>query len=185
MKLRHDLKGKQFGRWRVLRRDPIKKDRPFWVCLCECGKQRSISSGDLIAGHSQGCKSCAIGGRSATHGLSRSKRYGLYHSAFQRAKQDGVLFKITPVDVPEIPSICPLLEIPLSTTNTRCGPNSPTLDRVVPALGYIKNNIWIISHKANTIKSNASVDELLLLVKNFTSMQIEKLKLELDTIREQ
>lgn len=38
--------------------------------------------------------------------------------------------------------------------------NSPSLDRIVPALGYAPGNIHWISYRANAIKSNATPDEL-------------------------
>jgi len=41
-----------------------------------------------------------------------------------------------------------------------CGPNSISLDRIVPSKGYTKENVRVISYKANTIKSNANLDDL-------------------------
>ena len=63
------------------------------------------------------------------------------------------------------PSHCPIFNIPLEWSCFRSEkkgplPNSPSLDRIVPNLGYVKGNVWIISHRANTIKSNATHDEL-------------------------
>jgi hypothetical protein len=89
----------------------------------------------------------------------------LWAKARKRAREKGLPFDITPSDV-LIPRVCPLLNIPL-----RCGDgvscrNSPTLDRKKPELGYVKSNVWVISHKANTIKQDAALDELQLLVKN-------------------
>lgn len=37
---------------------------------------------------------------------------------------------------------------------------SPTLDRIVPEKGYVKGNVAVISHKANRIKNNGSLEEL-------------------------
>jgi hypothetical protein len=39
-------------------------------------------------------------------------------------------------------------------------PNSPSLDRIVPELGYVKGNMVFISHVANKIKSDATEKEL-------------------------
>jgi len=38
------------------------------------------------------------------------------------------------------------------------------LDRIDNNKGYIKDNVWVISRKANTIKNNASLEELKALV---------------------
>jgi hypothetical protein len=38
--------------------------------------------------------------------------------------------------------------------------SSPSLDRLVPALGYVIGNIHVISNRANTLKNNASIKEL-------------------------
>lgn len=32
--------------------------------------------------------------------------------------------------------------------------------------GYVKGNIWVVSRRANTLKNNASIEELELLVSN-------------------
>ena len=40
------------------------------------------------------------------------------------------------------------------------GDDSPSLDRIVSSLGYVKGNIRVISYKANRVKSNATLEEL-------------------------
>jgi hypothetical protein len=35
-----------------------------------------------------------------------------------------------------------------------------SLDRIVPELGYVKGNIAVISNRANSLKSNATLEEL-------------------------
>ncbi len=47
--------------------------------------------------------------------------------------------------------------------------DSPSLDKIIPKLGYVKGNVWVVSNKANRIKSNATIEELELLVKNLKS----------------
>ena len=39
-------------------------------------------------------------------------------------------------------------------------PSSPSLDRIIPELGYVPGNVQVISHQANTMKSNATLKEL-------------------------
>jgi len=62
---------------------------------------------------------------------------------------------------------CPLLEIPLKKGIKKPIPNSPTIDRIIPELGYVKNNVIIISHKANTMKNNLTLNEMTLLLNNW------------------
>jgi hypothetical protein len=66
---------------------------------------------------------------------------------------------------------CPLLEIELSYENYEgqiVPQNYATLDRINPQKGYIKGNVQIISYRANTLKNSASLDEMQLIVKNWT-----------------
>ncbi len=82
-------------------------------------------------------------------------------SARQRAKKAGVPFNLEVCDV-LIPEVCPILGIPLKVNHkaNQPGPGSPSIDRLVPNRGYVKGNIAVISHRANTIKSSASVVEV-------------------------
>lgn len=59
-----------------------------------------------------------------------------------------------------IPEVCPILGIPLKVGNGRPEPGSPSLDRVVPSLGYVHGNVQVISNKANMMKQDASWAEL-------------------------
>jgi hypothetical protein len=38
--------------------------------------------------------------------------------------------------------------------------NTPSLDKIIPSLGYVKGNVAVISWKANVMKSNLSIDML-------------------------
>jgi hypothetical protein len=87
-------------------------------------------------------------------------------SARERAKKQGLPFDIELADI-VIPEVCPLLGIPLVSglCKGKKGPTpeSPSLDRLRPELGYVKGNVWVISHRANGIKHNATPDELKLI----------------------
>lgn len=88
----------------------------------------------------------------------------LFH-ARKRAKQKGIDFNIGYSDI-QVPELCPLLNIPIFVTNEKIGPNSPSIDRIENNKGYIKGNVLVVSHKANTAKGNLSLQELELLVRN-------------------
>ena len=77
-----------------------------------------------------------------------------------RAKKKGFEHNITIDDI-LIPDKCPLLEIPIIKGENSVHANSPTLDRIDSTKGYVKGNVWVISYKANTIKSDATPEELL------------------------
>jgi hypothetical protein len=78
-----------------------------------------------------------------------------------RAKRLGIPFDLTEEDL-VIPTHCPALGIPLATSpDGNPSPNSPSIDRLRPELGYVKGNVVVISNRANTIKQNASSAEIL------------------------
>lgn len=87
----------------------------------------------------------------------------IYYSAKQRAKKHGIIFSISKQDVIDVYPIdnkCPILDLQLQPSLKKTQENSPSLDRIIPEKGYVKGNILIISHRANTIKNNATVEEL-------------------------
>lgn len=56
--------------------------------------------------------------------------------------------------------LCPALGIPL-IFGKKLSRNSPSIDRLAPALGYVIGNVAIISHKANSMKQDCTdSDEL-------------------------
>jgi len=62
---------------------------------------------------------------------------------------------------------CPLLGVEMIKGIGHLLQSSPSLDRIIPELGYIKGNVMFISHRANTIKNNLTLDEMKLLLSNW------------------
>lgn len=90
----------------------------------------------------------------------RGPSYKLWANARHRAKKHGLPCNIEATDV-VIPEICPVLGIPIVRRKNRgYSDNSPSIDRIIPELGYVKGNIAVISNRANTLKRDASVEEL-------------------------
>lgn len=83
----------------------------------------------------------------------------MLRSAKERATRSNIPFDISAEDI-QIPSHCPILGIPISPSKEKVSPNSPSLDRKNPALGYVKGNVWVISYKANTMKNDANKETL-------------------------
>jgi len=91
------------------------------------------------------------------------KQKYLFKYAKRRAKNYGLEFNIDIEDV-IIPDYCPVLQIKLNLTNERADNDSPSIDRIDNSKGYIKGNIEVISYRANRLKNDASLEELLKLV---------------------
>lgn len=92
--------------------------------------------------------------------------YKLILAAGARAKRNNIEFSITKQDI-SMPENCPYLNIPIKINDIKSNYNSPSIDRIDNSKGYIKGNVIIVSRKANTIKNNATLQELELLVKNY------------------
>src|SRR6266851_6872984 len=83
-------------------------------------------------------------------------RKHLLCNARTRSKTMHIESNLTLEDL-TIPEYCPILEIKLGFGS---GDRSPSIDRIVPNLGYVKGNVQIISLRANKIKNNATPEEL-------------------------
>lgn len=103
------------------------------------------------------CKQC-----NSNRVKSNSSEYKMCARAKNRATKNGYPFDLTPADI-EIPTHCPVLGIELQVQKGRPGAfsSSPSLDKVVPELGYIKGNVQVMSQLANQMKGAATPEQLL------------------------
>lgn len=85
--------------------------------------------------------------------------YEMFMSARKRAKAKQLEFDIDKSDI-VIPSVCPVLNIPVYISKGKSSKNSPCLDRIDNSKGYTKDNIRVISNKANHCKSDLSIEEV-------------------------
>ena len=107
------------------------------------------------------------------HNNDTSLKLCLLRAAKQRAKTKGLDFNIDITDI-NFPDKCPLLNTPLGSFYGGATDNSYSIDRIDSSKGYIKGNVWIISKRANTLKGNATLEELEMLVKNLRRRIREK-----------
>lgn len=77
----------------------------------------------------------------------------MLNTARHSAKNHGLPFNLVESDI-HIPERCPILGITLKVHKGKVGNNSPTIDKVIPSRGYVRGNINVISHRANTLKNS-------------------------------
>lgn len=78
------------------------------------------------------------------------------------AKKRNIIFTLLPSDIDEIgiPITCPILGIPLYFHRDMAEDDSISYDRIDSSKGYSLDNVIVISHRANKLKSNATLDEM-------------------------
>jgi hypothetical protein len=92
-----------------------------------------------------------------------------------RAKQQGIDFDLVPNDL-NIPEFCPVLNIKLNYQNVGSGfhSDSPSIDKIDPKGGYTKENVRVISARANLLKNDATVEELRLVLADLENLRANK-----------
>lgn len=160
-----------------------------WKTCKECGQTKSVDDFYRRAirkyGHDTTCKIClaerrkpyrssdsykamVAENRRKRHAnkdgeqLKKSRLQEMLYSSRGRARKAGLDHDLDLQYLESIlPDACPVFgaAFDFSGNRTSPGPWSPSLDRFVPSKGYTKGNITIISHRANTLKSDGSLQE--------------------------
>lgn len=107
-----------------------------------------------VGGYNTVCKECRKP-LSKKQYKEKTTEYKLFYAARHRARKRNLEFSLGLEDI-VIPDICPVLQIPLKHNTDY----APSLDRFDSSLGYTKENVRVISFRANMIKSNATLDEM-------------------------
>lgn len=170
--------GETHGRLTILReyQSPCKK---YVLCECSCscgGSTTKTRRHDIVSGKIESC-GCLRKERSIEFNKSRfdpdavskSIEYKMLARAKSRAKKNNLPFNIELGDI-IIPEKCPLLGIKIESTEYKNSPNNPSLDKIIPEKGYTKGNVWVISNRANTLKNDATTQELKTLVENLEKL---------------
>lgn len=164
---REDFTGKIFTNLTVLRRvGNSKNGQRRWECGCICGNKIITRTYDLVtsATKSCGCYSHNLFKKMVfKHGQAKQGEqtiaFDLLCSARKRAKESKLPFNLELSDI-VVPKFCPILGLPLERNKKFMKDNSATLDRLIPKMGYIKENVTVISLKANRIKNDATLEEI-------------------------
>lgn len=92
-----------------------------------------------------------------THDYRRDMIWGMR----TKAKRKGIPCDRTiTFEEINIPTRCPCCNIMLIRATGYPTRNSPSLDKIIPHLGYVRGNIQVICNRCNTIKQDASFEEL-------------------------
>ena len=153
------------------------------------------------SGYQHSCKSCSRNASSEHYERNREKilcRASNYRKAkYQRERcsegyalgsllkgaKDRAKAKELPFDLTiqwlktMIVFRCPITLQPIDwlkeqVVDGKAGPNSPSIDRIIPELGYVQSNCAIISHRGNTIKHNGTIDEHRRVVQYMAAQQL-------------
>lgn len=156
-----DLSGIVFGKLTAIWPAGTRKGSIVWLCFCGCGDLKLVTQTCLSSGQTSGkhCKKC-------NPRIDGTTPHTLWAGARQRARRDNLDFNLSVSDI-IIPNICPKLGILLFSSKGRMGQNSPSIDRKDSSRGYTKDNIQVISWKANRLKNNGTKEEFELLIRNW------------------
>lgn len=106
----------------------------------------------------------------------------LLSAAKKRSKDNNLPFDLTLewLETMVIPH-CPITLQPIDwlkeqVANGVPGPNSPSIDKIIPELGYVQSNCAIISVRANRIKSDGTIDEHLRTVQYMAAQQLRDIE---------
>lgn len=136
-----------------------RRENRLSVGLCHMCRNRPIMEGKRT------CSACLeTRSREKRKAYERDFRQTMLENARKRAKEYGLPFNLSKADI-VVPYKCPVLGLVLEIGVGQPKDNSPSLDRIIPDLGYVKGNVAVISFKANRIKNNASLEDLKSLVK--------------------
>lgn len=140
---------------------------------CDCGKVFWIRKGQW--GKQTQCRKCANQEKlKLAHKIRQETAFisnhrsttieaHLLYAARNRALRSGIAFELTIADI-KIPEYCPILGFKLDTSLTGArnrAPrfNAPSLDRINTNLGYTKDNVKVVSYRANNLKKDGTAAE--------------------------
>ncbi len=82
-----DLTGKRFGRLTVIRKDGHLGEKTAWLCKCDCGNYKRISTDRLTTGKTQSCgclRNEMVRKALTTHGMRHTKIYKIWEAMKRR-----------------------------------------------------------------------------------------------------
>ena len=154
-----------------------KEEKPDRYRVCDiCGVEKPIDMFSLLdktrvtgCERRPTCKPCSAARRERerrNRGWQHDARNILWKVSRARAKRCGIEYTITKEDI-VIPEYCPVLGMKLHREDRATWYAAPSIDRIDNTKGYIPGNIAIVSRRANILKKDATIEELVLLAKYY------------------
>ncbi len=145
------------------RKDWIEKNKerllPLWAAYRQENRARILATK----------KRCYYASREKTLATQRTWRDTHPKESWMRAVRKSAQLRAKSRGLPwdenlliQTPDVCPVLGVVMDYGRKGTGkvqPNSPSLDRLIPHLGYVNGNVVTISHRANSIKNAGSAAE--------------------------
>jgi hypothetical protein len=167
---------------RIFRKQHKEENPHRWRVCDVCGEEKNLSAFSLLdktrvttKEHKTTCKRCS---KNAREKVIRNRTWKddavsvLWKLGRHRAKKAGLEWTIKKEHI-IIPDFCPVLGIPLFREERGTWMNAPSLDRINNDLGYVPGNVMVISRRANIIKRDATLDELITIGKFYNRFLTE------------
>lgn len=160
-------KGAVYGKWEVVDYDHYDNEH-YWKVIClGCNNMFSRRAGQLVQGRSSGCQSCNSKEReqySFWEGIDGISKQYITKLKHRQKEVDLTLQDI--VDIwKQQNGKCAYsgLSLSLVQKDRKWAQSTASLDRIDSSKGYIKGNVQWVHKKVNTMKSDMTEEQFLLL----------------------
>jgi hypothetical protein len=167
-----DLAGRRFGHLTVVQvADRDDWGSYHWLCKCDCGKEKTVHSSNLIQGRSASCGYCPRRkpeGEPARNDLLFSYKYQAKRRGHAWELADGEFDKLTSSD-------CYYCGLSPSTVRTSRSHKYiyNGIDRVDNTLGYIQGNVVTCCSVCNLAKHKMPFDDFMTWIARLTAYQAQ------------
>lgn len=159
-----DKTGNRYGKLIVLRVAEVKNNKVYWLCLCDCGKEKIIGGSELTKGSTNSCGCGRSDAQRARSKKGETPLNALYNDYRSGAKRRGLEFSLTKEQL-----------FTLVTGNCFYDNEPPSkikrtlvdsimyngIDRVDNSKGYTIDNVVTCCWECNRIKLDMSKDTFL------------------------
>jgi hypothetical protein len=166
-----DLVGRRFGKLLVIELlSERKNSQKYWKCLCDCGKEKNMRSGSLLAAN---VKSCGCNQKESISTSYKNISGSWFSGIRNNAKNRKIDFDLTIEYLDNLLKKqnfqCKLSGLPLILImGTRQSQTTASLDRIDSNKGYVEGNVQFVHKHINYMKWSHNEEYFLELCKRIT-----------------